>query len=459
MPTASLALFAADATSLSTSVVGPLAAALGLLVVLAAVGRVPLSYNVNNLRARAVPTAMTAGAFVLVTALLTAMLAFVNGMYVLTLGSGRADNLIVLSEGATDEGFSNLGFSDVGDLENQAGVARDGRRPLVSRETYLVVNQPLPNAPAGRPKRRFLQMRGIDDAGISAAVHAVELYPGGAWFSEAGVRELPAAGDAASSATAIEAVVGEGLAREMARDDSGRLSEGKPRLDVGDTFTLNGRTWILTGIMQSSGRTFDSELWAKRGLIGPLFGKETYSSLVVRAEDAATAARLKDFYNNEYKKAAVNAQIETNYYEGLNETNKQFHYAIQFLTVVMSIGGIFGVMNTMYAAVSQRTREIGVLRLLGFSRVQVLTSFLLESILIALAGGAAGCALGSLVDGTTANSIVSSGAGGGKFVVLRLVVDADTLAVGMILSLAMGLLGGLLPALSAVRLRILNALR
>jgi ABC-type antimicrobial peptide transport system permease subunit len=120
---------------------------------------------------------------------------------------------------------------------------------------------------------------------------------------------------------------------------------------------------------------------------------------------------------------------------------------------------VFGVMNTMFAAIGQRSRDIGVLRLLGYRRRQILISFLLESIVIALAGGVLGCALGMLADGWTATSVLSSGPGGGKFVVLKLAVDANTLAVGLLLSLAMGIVGGLLPSLNAMRLSALDALR
>jgi putative ABC transport system permease protein len=126
--------------------------------------------------------------------------------------------------------------------------------------------------------------------------------------------------------------------------------------------------------------------------------------------------------------------------------------------LIMSLGGLFGVMNTMFAAISQRTKDIGVLRLLGFARWQILVSFLLESIVLALVGGAVGCALGALCDGFTANSVIA-GQGGGKFVVLRLTVDASTIAVGMALALAMGFFGGLIPSLGAMRLSALKALR
>jgi ABC-type lipoprotein release transport system permease subunit len=86
-------------------------------------------------------------------------------------------------------------------------------------------------------------------------------------------------------------------------------------------------------------------------------------------------------------------------------------------------------------------------------------AFLLESLLIAMIGGAIGCALGSLVDGWTASSIISNGPGGGKFVVLRLSIDLQTLLLGFVLAMAMGVLGGFLPAFSAVRLKPLEALR
>jgi ABC-type antimicrobial peptide transport system permease subunit len=193
--------------------------------------------------------------------------------------------------------------------------------------------------------------------------------------------------------------------------------------------------------------------------MGSLFGKDYYTTLVLATKDADAADRLKKFLTADYKKAAVNAMVETKYYESLCETTQQFSWAIGFLAVVMSVGGIFGVMNTMFAAVSQRTGDIGVLRLLGYARWQILVSFLLESLVIALVGGLLGCLLGSLCDGWNATSIAGGSAGGGKLIVLQLAVDANIVAGGILLTLVMGLLGGLLPALSAMRLRPLEALR
>ena len=387
--------------------------------------------------------------------LFTVMLGFVNGMYRLTLGSGQPGNVIILSERATDEVVSNLSPADIGDLETQPGILQENGRPFASRETYLVINQPIPHATTGRPKRRFLQVRGLDDPVLSARVHNMSLYPGGAWFSPAGARQLTElAGPGADFQDAIEAVLGEGVARELSRDRSleqGAAATNKERLETGDRFELAGRNWLVVGILQSAGSTFNSEIWAKRSLVASLFGKETYTSLVVRTAGPQAADELRQYFAKQYKRVPVQAEVETAYYASLSDTNKQFLYAIIFVTIVMSLGGTFGVMNTMFAAIAQRTSDIGVLRLLGYSRWQLLRSFLLESLLIAAFGGLLGCAIGMLADGTSATSLVSNGPGGGKSVVLRLAVDSRILGAGMLLALTMGILGGVLPSLAAMR--------
>jgi cell division protein FtsX len=472
-----------------------MAAAAALLLVLLGIGKIPLAYNLRNLSIRWKTTVMTALAFTAVIGLLTVMMAFVHGMRQVTDGTGRPENLIVLSDGATDEIISNLTVDDLAEIENLPEVARQNGRPLSSRETFLVANQAVPNPGDGQPKRRFLQLRGIEDPQLTAAVHDLGLKAGGRWFSEAGVEQplgvkpggqggtslspgegrdfslahhaLRSSGCATQpprelAAPLIQAVLGEGIARELARGRTpAELAAAKNRdlLQVGDTFTLRERTWIVVGILNSAGLTFNSEIWAKRSIVASLFGKDSYTTLVLRANDESSAVRLREFLAKDYKKAAVNPQLETEYYKSLSESSAQFAYIIGFLAVVMSIGGIFGVMNTMFAAVSQRIGDIGVLRLLGYARWQILVSFLLESLVIALVGGLLGCALGSLSDGWTATSIITGHGGGGKSVVLQLAVDADVVAIDILLTLAMGLLGGLLPALAAMRLKPLEALK
>jgi ABC-type lipoprotein release transport system permease subunit len=431
-----------------------------LIALLAAASKVPLSYNMQNLLVRVPTTLMTTAAFVLVVGLLIVMLAFVNGMYTLTQTSGQPGNVILLADGATDEQFSSLAMADVGDIANQPGIRLLDGKPMVSRETYIVINQPIENPPPGRQKRRFLQVRGVDDPVMSAAVHGLKLERGGDWFGSAGVTVLEGADE--TSQPGIEVLLGAGIARELGRDrwpEAISKAKNQDRLDVGDTFRLSDRTWVVAGVFQASGSSYDSEVWAKQSLVGPLFGKENYSSLIARTENAVAAEKLKEYFLNDYSKAKLAAIIETEYFEKLSQTNVQFLLAIIVVATFTAIGGIFGVMNTMFAAIGQRTKDIGVLRLLGYKRWQILVSFLLESLVLSLVGGVIGCALGYLCDGATATSIVSSGQGGGKFVVLRLTVDLAVLSTGMLLALFMGFFGGLIPSLSAMRLTALEALR
>src|SRR6185503_17849201 len=133
---------------------------------------------------------------------------------------------------------------------------------------------------------------------------------------------------------AIQAVVGEGLAREMGRD------VGKERLDVGDVFDLGPRKWVVVGVMQSSGSTFDSEVWAKFQIVGELFGKSTYTTCVLRTESAEAAAELAKDLKANYKKPAVNATPEPEYYASLNSTNQQFFGAILIVVAIMAVGGV-----------------------------------------------------------------------------------------------------------------------
>ena len=438
-----------------------LAISLGLVLVLLVINRVPLSYTLRNLSLRWRTTLMTALAFTLVVGVMVIMLAFTSGMQRMTEGSGQPGNVIILAEGALDEAFSNLNVSDLGEIENLPGVLRDGASglPLASRESYLIVKQPVPNPKPGRPNSRFLQVRGITDASIAAKVHNIQLKSGN-WFSAAGVEDR--SGADSKAAPAIQAVLGEGVAGELAGDrtpEEVAAAKNPRRLDVGDHFRLGEEDWVVTGILKSSGATCNSEIWANREKVGPVFGKDNVTTLVLATADADAAAKLRDFLKTSYGKANIAPQVEKEYFASLSETNQQFLYAIIIVTAVMSIGGIFGVMNTMFAAISNRIKDIGVLRVLGYARWHILVSFLLESLVIALLGGLAGCALGSLANGLTVNSIVGSSGGGGKFVVLELVVDARIWTAGVFVTLLMGGLGGLVPALSAVRLKPLEALR
>lgn len=424
------------------SVIGLVLMAIGLVALLGA-GKVPLRYNFRNLLVRWKITVLTALAFTLVVTLLLIMLAFMNGMTRLIERSGQPGNVIVLSSGATDELISHLSPADAREVDTQPGILHDPQgRPLCSREVYVVVNQSLAGAPGERPRRRLIQLRGIEEPELAAGVRGLELRPGGVWFSPAGVRALTGAASEGHSSPAIEAVVGEGIAREW-------------RLRVGDVFELGPRFWMVVGILKSVDSAFGSEVWAKRQLVGEVFGKENaYTSLLLRTADAATAQRVSEELTQNFKKAALRALPERDYYAKLADTNQGLLGATYVIAIVMAVGGVFGVMNTMFAAISQRTGDIGLLRILGFARWRILVSFFVESLMLALVSGGIGCALGLLANGWSATSFL-----GGRSLVFTLVVDSDTLLVGVLFTVSMGGLGGLLPAVSAMRVKPLESLR
>lgn len=472
---------------LVVAAVGFLAAVFGALLVivgLQAAGvlkKVPFGYNLRNLVVRWPVTLLTGVVFTVIVALSTFMLGFVKGMYKLTESSGIPENVMILADGATDELFSNLGFGDVKEIELRPEVVKEDGQALASWEVYVVVNQPIvvrkcpkcgelvrvddhdelvahadPPCPGsgisvrGTRGRRFVQVRGVENPTVAGRVHGLPLKEGGSWFSQAAVQPLP---DSTTGEQAIQAVIGEGLARELGAD------VGKKTLEVGDVFDLGPRKWVVTGVLKSSGSTFDSEVWGKFQIVGEMFGKPTYTTCVLRTPDAATAEALAEDLSKNYKKPAVAAQAEPKYYASLNTTNVQFLGAIILLTGILAIGGVLGVMITMFAAIAQRTKDIGVLRIIGFAPWQVLVSFFLESVLLACIGGLLGCAIGSLCNGLSATSVVGGQGASSKSIVLQVVVDGQILAIGMVFALVMGCVGGLIPALTAMRLKPLDAVR
>ena len=252
---------------------------------------------------------------------------------------------------------------------------------------------------------------------------------------------------------AIQAVLGQSVAKVLGAD------AGKETLEVNDVFDLGDRKWIVVGVMAAVGSTFDSEIWAKRQIVGEMFGKTSYTSFVLRTADARSRVPRRWPRTCAQLQEGGAARPETEYYAKLKETNEQFLLAIIFVAVIMAMGGVFGVMNTMFAAISQRTKDIGVLRHPRLARWQILVSFLLESLLDRPGRRPARLRSGYLFDGRTATSIVSSGAGRRQERGLASRRGCEHPGVGMLFALLMGSVGGLLPAWSATRLQLLDTLR
>jgi ABC-type antimicrobial peptide transport system permease subunit len=448
-------------------------------VLLFLIGKVPLQYNLRNLRVRWITTLMTGVAFTVVVFLLVLMMSFVDSVNRLTASTGIPGNVFVLSEGSTDELFSNLAYGDVNKLELEKAVTDPQGRPLavpiavktlpgkagqpptrlVSKETYFVINQEIAKPSGGGPSRRFVQLRGVEDAEVAGKVHDISLLKG-EWFGREGAVEMT------RGHSSVPCVLGEGASAAFGAD------YGKDRLDVGDTFKLGNLDMVVVGVMKSAGKTFDSETWAIRQRVGQEFGKQAFTTVVIRVSDDnpetvnQSAETFAYHLSKNFANPRVRAVPEPRYYEDLAKSNSQLMFMVVVVAIIMAMGGVIGVMLVMFAAIAQRVKDVGVMRVVGYKRWQILVSFMLESLAIALIGGLVGVLLIMLVDGVasaawgglTVTSNVSSGQGG-KTVVTKLAFKTDVVASGILFTIIMGRLGGLLPSVGAMRLGILESLR
>lgn len=382
---------------------------------------IPIKYNARNLVVRWKTTLMTASGFTLVVAALVVMLAFVAGVQQVCATSGEPENVIVLAKGTNDEILSQIDLRLANQLETFPGVAVNERsQPLVSREMFLVVHRQISDS----GNFKFVQMRGVSP--LAFDVHTqVRIREG---------REL--------RANQSELIIGKGVQREH-------------RLNVGDEIELGRKTWRIAGVFEAAGTAFESEVWADLGELASIFRREgVYNSVVLRAESAEAAADLAARLADS-RGVSCNPRTEPEYYAKQAEQTDMIAQAAWIIAWFMGIGAIFGVMNTMFAAIGQRRKDIAVLRILGFKAHEILISFLLEAILISIIGGGLGIALGMGVNGYSRSATV----GGAREVEFAFRVTEHTIIFAAGFSIAMGIAGGLLPALSVIRVKPLEALR
>jgi putative ABC transport system permease protein len=380
---------------------------------------VPLSYNYRNLRVRWKTTLMTASGFTLVVAALVVMLAFINGIEAACATTGEPENVILLNKGNNDEVLSQMERGLVSQVENTKGVALDASsQPIASRELFMVVHHR--NEQTG--DFRFLQVRGV--LPVAFRVH-----------SQLHIRE------------------GRGFKRGQSEVMIGTAVRRETRLQVGDFIEMGRKRWKITGVFEAGGSAFESELWCDLNELASQFRREgMYSSVILRAPTPRGAEELAQQLSAS-RSVNVEAMTEQRYYQKQSEQTKIMQKAAWVIAWFMGIGAMFGVMNTMFAAIGQRTKDIAVLRIMGFEAGDILLSFLLEAILIALIGGLLGVALGAAANGITRTTSI-----GARQIDFAFRVDAAILAFAALFTLLMGILGGLLPALSAMRIKPLTAL-
>lgn len=384
--------------------------------------RLPITYNLRNLTVRKTTTIMTSLGIALTVSVLVAVLALVAGLKLAFQSTGNPLNVLVLRKGATGEITSVVSREVYQDLKFKRGVARNAAGdPLASLEVVTVINLPSVDSPEGAN----LSVRGLMPIGLE--MRDLKIVQG-RWFRQ-GHREV---------------VVGKSVA---ARYPAARLG-GKLRFGKG--------WWEVVGVMDAGRSEVNSEIFGDLNQISADFNRtENLSSTLLRATDAATVPALINSLNDD-QKLNVTAETERAYYDRQTNSGAPIKFLGIFVAAVMAIGSSFAAMNTMYAAVARRAREIGTLRVLGFSRSSILASFFVESLLLSTLGGALGCLLALPLNNVTT--------GIGSFstfseIAFQIQVTPAVMAVGIGFGLIIGAFGGLFPARMAARKEILTALR
>lgn len=361
-----------------------------------------------------------------VVGVLVALLAMAEGYAQTLRNSGGPDTAIVLRGASAAEVTSALTREDVVQISQAAGVARNDKgQPLVSAETVVAANLPVKCSTTG--DEGSAQVRGVGDEAFAVRPH-LKLVQGRRF--QPGLREL---------------IVGKGAVRQFTG------------LDVGATLKLGNQSWTVVGVFES-GDAMESELWADANVVNDSYGRGSgRNSATVKL---TSAAAFKDF------KAALaaNPQLKVDASTTLEFFSKQSEKMTQILRAIgitvgaiMAVGAVFGALNTMFAAVSSRAREIATLRAIGFRGLPVVVAVMLETMLLALIGGAiGGVAAWLLFNGFEASTMAAGSVGKLSF---NLRVSPGLLWEGIKWALAIGFIGGLFPAARAASLPVTAALR
>jgi len=384
----------------------------------------PLSYNIRNLRQRWKVTLLAIFGIGLVVAVFVTLLSMENGFRIALRSTGSPLNGIVTQRGSMSELTSWINIGDANVIMVDPRVARDsGGKPMASCEVVILTTRPRrsDNQPAN------ITFRGVSPEGfkVRSNVKIVE-----------GRNFTPGL---------YEAIVGK------------KIADRVTGLNIGDTFSVKKHDFKIVGLFTADGSSFESEIWGDYDAMAPAIDRNGgCESLTLRLSNPATLAAFdKDVRAN--PRVQLQIDSEPKYYENLaGPTAAALLGLAGFVAVVMGIGAVFGAMNTMYAIVSQRTREIGTLRALGFSRFSILLSFVLESVLLALIGGILGCLAAFTMNGYTAGTGQTASFSELAF---AFKITPPVLIFGLVFAVLMGFVGGLLPAFRAARMPITRALR
>ncbi len=385
----------------------------------------PIVYNIRSVRERWTSSLVAIVGIAGAVGVFVAMLALARGFQATLVSSGQPDNVIVEQAGADTEMTSTLDLDAVHAIENAPYIKRQGPNALISPEVVVVANLQLREPQGGDAN---VEVRGVATRVLSVRdnVHVVQ----GRFFTP-GLYEI---------------VVGKHATLAYAG------------LELGGTVRIGPGSWKVVGIFDSGGSAFDSEVWADSNVLNANYQRpnNVFQSVTVKLGSASDfEAFQRAVTHNPHLQ--VQALREREYYANQSRTVTTLITVLGGLVaLVMGLGAILAALNTMYASVSERSREIAVLRAIGFGSGSIVLSFVSESLWIALVGGVAGCLAVLPINGITTGTMNWQ-----TFAHLSFAfrITADLLGLGLLFALVMGVVGGLPPAIRAARANVATTLR
>lgn len=382
----------------------------------------PLKYNIRNIVVRKGSTLATAFTIGLTVAVFLMVMALARGIDLTLSSSGEPQNMIVLREGSTAELNSSVSREQFKDVIYLDGVQREADQPMATGELITLIYK----ARKGMSQGSNVTIRGVGP--MSFKLRSGFQLVAGRQFQPG----------------LTEAVV------------SKRISERFQGLDIGDRFRIQTTDYTVVGLFDSAGKAFESEIWVDINSLASSTKRDGYSSVLLRTTDASAMAALGKRITDD-PKLHLKAVSERTFYEDQQGTaSGALKFLAVFISFIMAVGAGFAGMNTMYAAVARRTKEIGTLRVLGFSRLSILAAFLLESVAIALIGAVIGILLAlplNFVSTGTSNWVTFSE------IAFNFRVTPDLMLFALIFGGVIGFVGSFFPSIRASRYKIVDALR
>ncbi len=385
--------------------------------------KIPFSYSFRNLWTRRFTTALTIAGMALVVFVFAAILMLAEGLQKTLIDTGSYDNVVVIRKAAVSEVQSGVERLQASIVETQPEVAvgTDGKRLLAKELVILIM---LPKRGSDKPSN--VVIRGINESSMVLRPQ-VKLTEG----------RMPRPGSS-------EIIAGQSIAK--------RFKGG----GIGEMLRFAMRDWTVVGKFDAGNTGYASEIWGDADQLMQAFRRPVYSSVIFKLRDSAEFEKVRERIESD-PRLTLEAWRETRYYEKQSEMMAKFLRILGMtLTIIFSLGAIIGAMITMYAAVANRTGEIGTMRAIGFQRRSILTAFILESLLLGLIGGLIGVFFASFLQLYTISTMNFQTFSELSF---SFTLSFDIFYKAMTFSLIMGFVGGVLPAIRASRMDIIEALR